>query len=258
MLAVGNWKMTWAFVTAVAVLGLLMKAASLLCNRERPRGLPFFLLSPLASVDSLRRVGAVTMGVVRQTLLRCGWTISAFLLVHWVYWQLVATLNLSGWWLSYLGAPLVWLMGEAGGPVVRALYLTSGKLVPLPHDHVLAAGSLAEFWGQRWNVWFSDWFRQVIFRPCRRMPVQAMVVVFLISGAMHEFVLNFTLWLITNHAPFGSMMIYFGLQALGILAERKWFSKGTPMNRCFVWLVVLGPAPLIVNEALLRTLQLWP
>jgi len=29
------------------------------------------------------------------------------------------------------------------------------------------------------------------------------------------------------------------------------------MNRCFVWLVVLGPAPLIVNEALLRTLQLW-
>jgi len=26
----------------------------------------------------------------------------------------------------------------------------------------------------------------------------------------------------------------------------------------FVWLVVLVPVPLVINEGLLRTLQLWP
>jgi len=258
MLAPGNGRMTWTCAASLALLAALMKSLSLLGPGRRVRNRLFFISSPLVSVDSLRRVGIATPGDVGRTLLRCGVTMGAFLFAHRLHGWLAATLNLSGWSLSYLAAPFVWLTGEAAGSVVRLLYLPTGRLVPLVHDHALAARSIAGFWGQGWNVWFSDWFRQMIFRPWHRMPVQAVVVVFLISGLMHEFVLNFTLWLITNHAPFGSMMIYFGLQALGILAERKWFSKGTPMNRCFVWLVVLGPAPLIVNEALLRTLRLWP
>jgi len=257
ILAVADWRMTLAFIAAVALLGAFMKAVSLLCSGQRPRNFLFFIFSPLPSVNSLRRVDVASPGDVRRTLFRCGWTIAAFLFAHWVYWQLVRRLSLSGEWLSYLGAPLVWLMGEAGGPTVRAFYLLTGKRVPLPHDRVVVARTLAEFWGRRWNLWFSDWFRQVILHRQRRAPLRALVVVFLISGVMHEFVLNFSLWLTTGHAPFGSMMLYFGLQAAGILVERNCIRRRGTANACFVWLVVVGPAPLIVNEALLRTLQLW-
>jgi hypothetical protein len=249
--------MPWVFVATVVLLVSLMKAVSLLCCRQWPRSQLFFILSPLPSVDSLRRVEAATPCDVRRTFARCGLMVGAFLFAHWIYWRLVTALNLSGWWLSYLGAPLVWLMGEAGGSVVRALYLPTGRLVPLPHDHVLAARSVAGFWGRNWNVWFSDWFRQVIFRRWRARPVVALLLVFLTSGAIHEWVLNFNLWLIIGYAPFSSMVLYFGLQALGVLAERSWFANHPTAKAYFVWLVVLGPAPLIVGEGLLRTLQLW-
>jgi hypothetical protein len=249
--------MTWAFAGSVALLGSSMKGVSLLCSRQPVCNRLFFILWPLASVDSLRRVAAVSGGAVRRTLTNSVLLVGAFLCVHWAYWRLVVALDLSGLWLSYLGAPLVWLMGESGGSIVRMFFLPTGKLIPLPHNRVLSARNLAAFWGRHWNIWFSDWFRQVIFWRWRARPVTAVVLVFLISGAMHEFVLNFNLWLITGHAPFGSMMLYFGVQALGILVEQKWFSKRALINRCFAWLVVLGPAPLIVNEGLLRALHLW-
>ena len=257
ILAAADWRMTWAFVAAVVGLVSFMKAVSLRCSRRPVRNRLFFLLSPLPSVDSWRRVVLVTADDVRQTFKRCVLGTGAFLICHWIYWRLVTTLNLSGWSLSYLGAPLVWLMGEAGGPIARAFYLPAGGRIPLPHDGVLASRSVADFWGNRWNVWFSDWFRQVIFRRRRARPATALMQVFLVSGLFHEIVLNLNLWLLTGHAPFGSMMLYFGLQALGILAERKWLPKYPTASVSFTWLVVLGPAPLIVNEALLRILQLW-
>ena len=248
--------MTWAFVATVAALGFLMKALSLRCARRPVRNRLCFILSPLASVDSWRRVVMATADDVRQTFIRCVLATGAFLICHWIYRRLVTTLNLSGWSLSYLGAPLVWLMGESGGSIICALYLPTGRLMPLPHDAVLAARSVADFWGKRWNAWFSDWFRQVIFRRWRARPVTALMLVFLVSGLIHEIVLNLNLWFLTGHAPFGSMMLYFGVQPLGILAERNWLTNYPKVNVGFAWLIVLGPAPLIVNEALLRALQL--
>ena len=96
-----------------------------------------------------------------------------------------------------------------------------------------------------------------MFRRWRTRPVTALMLVFLVSGLIHEVVLNLNLWFLTGRAPFGSMILYFGLQAVGILAERNWLAKYPKAKVVFAWLIVLGPAPLIVNEALLRTLQLW-
>jgi hypothetical protein len=54
------------------------------------------------------------------------------------------------------------------------------------------------------------------------------------------------------------MMVYFLLQAVGILVERH-FLKGRPrLMMMFVWLVVFVPSPLALNEGYLRALQLWP
>ena len=249
--------MTGAFVASLVLLGALMKSVSLRCSRKPVGNRLFFILSPLVSVGSWRRTVRVTANAVLRSFGRSFLLTGAFLFGHWIYWRLVRTHGLSGWTLSYLGAPLVWWMGEAGGSIVRTLYLPSGRVMPLPHDHVPTARSLAEFWGRRWNLWFSDWFRQVFFRPLRAHPVTGLFLVFLVSGVIHEWVLNFNLWLITGHAPFGSMMLYFGLQPLGILFERRWLAHHPKANVCFAWLAVVGPVPWVVNEALLRILQLF-
>jgi hypothetical protein len=75
---------------------------------------------------------------------------------------------------------------------------------------------------------------------------------------MHEWVLNVPLYCLTDRVMFGSMMVYFLLQAAGLLLERRFLKSCNRLKIGFVWIVVLAPAPLIMNEGLLRTLHLWP
>ncbi len=140
---------------------------------------------------------------------------------------------------------------------VTFLAIPWGRLLPLPHGSAPPlAKSVAEFWGRRWNVWMSDWFRQIIFPPLRTCPVLALFLVFLASGVLHESVINVPLYIVTGRKCFGFMILYFLLQALGILIERRTRNRG--MRIFLVWLFVFGAAPLIVNEGLLRILHLWP
>jgi hypothetical protein len=117
---------------------------------------------------------------------------------------------------------------------------------------------LADFWGRRWNLWFSDWFRYAIFTRLRSRPALALILIFTISGVMHEWVINVPLYYLTGRVLFGSMMIYFLLQAAGILVERRFLKSCVGLKIGFAWFVILAPAPLIMNEGLLRTLHLWP
>ena len=175
-----------------------------------------------------------------------------------MYWILVRTLNISGILLSYLAAPALLAIGELFGASATLLWLPSGRLLPPLHDNPPLARGVAEFWGRRWNLWFSDWFRHAIFARLPGRPVFALFLVFFVSGLMHEWVINFPLYLVTGKKYFGSMMLYFLLQAAGVVMERRFLRKMTGAKIVFTWLIVLGPAPLIVNEGLLRALHLWP
>jgi hypothetical protein len=117
---------------------------------------------------------------------------------------------------------------------------------------------VADFWGRRWNLWFSDWFRFAIFSRLRNRPRLALLLVFAVSGLMHEWVVNLPLYLVIGRPLFGSMMLYFLLQAGGVLVERQFLKHPSAARAAFAWLVVIGPAPLILNEGLLRVLHLWP
>ena len=93
--------------------------------------------------------------------------------------------------------------------------------------------------------------RQVVFRPLQSRPVFALFLVFLLSGIIHEWVINMPLYIVTGRNCFGSMILYFLLQAVGILIERKTRNRGA---RIFLlWLFVFGfAAPLMINEGMLR------
>ena len=89
-------------------------------------------------------------------------------------------------------------------------------------------------------------------------PVLAVWLIFFISGVLHEYVLNLTLWIVTGKKLFGTMMLYFLLQGAGVLAERRFLSDHPRVNRLFTWLVVFAPVPLVFHESMLRALHLWP
>jgi alginate O-acetyltransferase complex protein AlgI len=248
-----NWEMTGLFLLALVLLIFLMRLTAWFISNPIEADQPFWLLP---SPTSFRRSRPATNPgqVVLKTVLLFG----AALLSYWVYDRLVRAMQIRGLLLSYCGAPILLLLGETLAGVTTLLAWPSGRLFPPLHNWPPCASSVADFWGKRWNLWFSDWFRFAIFRPLHHRPVLALVLVFAVSGLMHEWVINVPLYFVTGRAVFGSMMIYFLLQAAGLLLERRIFRKQSNLGRIFTWIVVLAPVPLIINEGLLRALHLWP
>ena len=249
-----DWRMTLAFIAAMAVLILCLKIASAL--RHTPP--PGFWLTLLPSVASFRRVKPASASAVRRILARFVGASLGFGAYWLAYWSVVNAVNLSGIWLGWMGTPLVWLMGEVLSSMTELVCLLFKLQIPPVHHEVFRSRGVGDFWGRHWNVWMSDWFRATVFLPLRKRPVVALVIVFTLSGIIHELVLNFSLWLVTDRNLFGSMMLYFTAQAAGVLFERAWLTNYPRLRRAFAWLVVVGPAPWIVNEGLLRALHLWP
>ena len=250
-----NWQMTALFLVALALLGFVMKLVALLLPAKRElegKAMSWVLVSPDSVLRAQRATGVAP--VVLRILILLG----AVWLSYWVCCRLVLGFQIHGILLSYLGVPFLILVGESLVAIVNLFLLPGGYLLPVVHRRPWAARSIADFWGNRWNLWFSDWFRYTIFSRLRRHPVFALFLVFAVSGLMHEWVINVPLYFLTGRILFGTMMIYFLLQAVGILCERTFLKKNPGLLVVFTWLVVVAPAPLVVNEGLLRTLHLWP
>src|SRR5258708_204929 len=249
-----NWQMTGVFLIGLAMIGVMMKLIALLLPATIEPDWPqvFWLLPSPASHRRLRPIVNVRAVLVRTSLL-CG----GLVLSYWIYGQLVEAVGIGSVLRSYCAAPALLLMSETLVALVTLLWLPSGQVLPSIHNRPWLARSIADFWGQRWNLWFSDWTRYAIFQRLRRRPVFALVLAFAVSGILHEWVVNVPLYFVTGRAPFGTMMLYFLVQAVGVLVERRF--KGRPiLLASFAWLVIFAPAPLVLNEGLLLTLHLWP
>lgn len=248
--------MTLLFLLSLALLGFVMKLVAMLMPQRRPCPGWRFVTSPLLAPTSLRRHRSATG--VRGIVLH--WLVFTVLLAvaYAGHREVVQRFDLRGPVLSYLALPMPLLFGEVLAPLMVFLWLPAGSVLPRLFHNPAAAGSLADFWGRRWNLWFSDWFRHVIFDPLRHRPVLALWLVFAVSGLMHELVINVPLLLVTGTNLLGGMMIYFLLQGAGVLAEHRLLRRRPVAKRMFAWLMVAGPAPLMINEGLLRVFHLWP
>ena len=219
------------------------------CGLERRR-VPWLLLSPTSQVR-LRPITHLHMVLCRHALL-----FGALLISFYAYEQTFCSAGSRSIIQSYCAAPVLLLVSETLLATVNLLWLSTGQVLPSIHNRPWLARSVADFWGHRWNLWFSDWFRFAIFSRLRHRPVFAIVLAFVVSGVIHEWVINFPLYLVTGKTLYGTMMLYFLLQAIGVLVERR-FKHYPVLLRAFAWLVVLIPAPLILNEGLLRAMHLW-
>jgi alginate O-acetyltransferase complex protein AlgI len=113
----------------------------------------------------------------------------------------------------------------------------------------VAATSLTDFWGQRWNRVFSGMVREVLFLPLARRigPGLALFAVFLYSGVMHE---NFS---VVGRSGYGLPFLYFVIQGTGTWLEsrrgfRRRLQRWPWLGRLWTTAVVLGPCCLLWPE----------
>lgn len=248
--------MTLLFLLALGVLGFTMKLVALLLPPRGAKSGWRFILSPLVSPSSMQRMRP-TAGAGRllgQTCLYGALLVPAYL----GYWWLIERFDPPAWILAYPAALSLLLFAETVTALVPLLWLPTGDRLPPLCNHPALTRSVTEFWSARWNLWFSDWFRYAIFSRMQGTPLRALFTVFAISGVMHEWVVNVPLYLVTGQSRFGTMMIYFLIQPVAMLIERRFLANAPRTRIAFAWMTVLGPVPLFMNEGLLRVLFLWP
>lgn len=248
-----DWAMTGLFLLALAISGLIMKLIAMpLSRREKDltRSPTFWILLSPSSHDRLRPLHDLN-GLTLRTL----FLLLCLIGIYWVHLESGFSFAEHHLLQSYSAAPALILVSEGLVALATWLWIPSGRLLPTVHHRPWTAHSIGDFWGRRWNLWFSDWFRYAIFSRFKRTPIKALFITFTASGLIHEFVINLPLYLITGKILFGTMMIYFLLQPIGILLERR-LRHHPVAGRAFTWLIVFVPAPLVINEGLLEVLQL--
>ena len=129
-------------------------------------------------------------------------------------------------------------------------------------QHPLAATSLNDFWGKRWNAAFNELAFRFAYRPLRRRTnaIAATLGVFGLSGLIHELVIS-----LPAHGGYGLPTAYFLIQGFGLVLERSPLGQHIGLGqglrgRIFALTVTAGPAfwlfhPPFIHNVILPMFQ---
>ncbi len=110
----------------------------------------------------------------------------------------------------------------------------------------LLAGSLGDFWGNRWNLAFRQIGYELVFAPYRRTigAAGATAAIFLLSGLIHDFVIS-----LPAGGGYGLPTLYFALQGAGVLAEKSRTGKAMGLGRGIVgraFAITVAACPAVI------------
>lgn len=133
--------------------------------------------------------------------------------------------------------------------VISWLWRRAGVDAPPIMRAPIAADSLSDFWGGRWNKAFADAARRFLFRPTVRWlgTRGAGGLVFLISGLVHETVIS-----LPARGGWGGPTLYFLLQGAGMAVEKSALGRRIGIGtgrRGWLWMTfcTAGPLPLLFH-----------
>jgi alginate O-acetyltransferase complex protein AlgI len=134
---------------------------------------------------------------------------------------------------------------------VALIFRAMGFAVEKLWDCPIAATTLGEFWGRRWNRIVSGMARELVFFPvARRAGARlALFAVFAYSGLYHE-IASFI-----AGSGYGGPFLYFMLQYLGVAIEnvrpvRRRLQRHPWLGRAWTFAVVLLPVGLFLHPGL--------
>ena len=173
----------------------------------------------------------------------------------------------AGMWAAAHAATLpMWLVAWAGMigiiftlhfgllHVLSWLWRRAGVVARPIMGAPVRAESVAEFWGARWNLAFSDLARPLLLRPFARRwgARRAGALVFLVSGLVHETVIS-----LPARGGWGGPTLYFLLQAGGAAFEKSAAGRRLGLGaggRGCAWalLVAAAPVPLLLHAPFAR------
>lgn len=137
--------------------------------------------------------------------------------------------------LGILGAWFVWFMGwrqilvmfvplSVGFHfgvlrILKGLLRLAGFPVRTLFPNPLETKGIADFWGRRWNVGYSQMMQRLVGRPVegRFGAGTGVMAVFFSSGILHELAIT-----LPAQSGYGLPTIYFTLHGLLMLVEKKW------------------------------------
>ncbi len=261
-----DWIMTLLFFVFAMPILFLMKVFDMLIHVRRgffsKWNWVWFWLLPIYSVATKHR--AKKYEKVEQ-FWRLGKELTLFTVITIVgyaaFYVLAKQVSISAISLSYLAIVPLMCLTKAGDSLFQILTLATTRYhLPAIHDAPWCSKSLSDFWGRRWNTWMSDWFREVVNILPKWSRGLGVLGIFVFSGFIHEIMINLPLWLMTGAKVMGTMLMFFGIQGVATVIDRKYIAPlgFQRLRRCFLWLSILIPLPLFLNEAALRILHLWP
>jgi alginate O-acetyltransferase complex protein AlgI len=162
--------------------------------------------------------------------------------------RLFAGTPLLAGWIGMIGTVLLLHFGVFH-LIALAMRRTGIAVKPLMNAP-LRARSVAEFWGTRWNLGFHKLADELAFRPLlSRLGVAgALMATFIGSGIIHDLVIT-----IPARGAYGLPTLYFAIQGLAILLERRIPRRNWIARRAFALAVVglpafiLFPPPFVLN-----------
>ena len=159
-----------------------------------------------------------------------------------------AHLPLLAGWIGMVGAILLLHFGLFH--LLALAFRRAGIDVKPIMNAPLRSRSVAEFWGTRWNLGFHELANELVFRPSvgRLGVAGALMLTFFASGVVHELVIT-----VPARGGYGLPTLYFVLQGLGLLIERRIPRRRRLARRVFTLAVVglpaviLFPPPFVLN-----------
>jgi len=241
----------WWYMWALA--GALYAGCKWLTWRRGPRATTVRSLGYLFAWPGLDAPAFLRDTAIVEKPRRAEWWFAAtkFLagaLLLWGGVRLVpAATPLVAGWIGMIG--LIFVLHFGSFHLLALAWRRAGvNAEPLMHAPILA-GSLADFWGRRWNTAFSTLAHRFVFRRFapRIGTIGATLLVFAVSGVVHDLVIS-----VPARGAYGLPTLYFLIQATGLLFERSATGKRLGLGRglsgrAFTIVVTLAPVGLVFH-----------